>query len=148
MSTKQNPSDMEPESSLFDEEIETADTPLKPAKSAGKNGHANDMADEKILASADIADEDRELDRKVTTEYDANTLRVLEGREAVRQRPAMYIGDTGSIGLHHLFYEILDNCVDEVLAGRADEVDVTINKDRSISVRDNGNGIPTGINKA
>ncbi|HEY3329483.1 MAG TPA: DNA topoisomerase subunit B [Capsulimonadaceae bacterium] len=95
-----------------------------------------------------LADEDAGLEQKVTTEYNADSLRVLEGRDAVRHRPAMYIGDTGIKGLHHLFYEILDNCIDEVLAGRASEVDVTINEDKSISVHDNGNGIPTGINQA
>ena len=94
-------------------------------------------------AYEDHSDEDQdELSYKVTTEYNADSLRVLEGREAVRQRPAMYIGDTGSGGLHHLFYEILDNCIDEVLAGRASEVNVVINEDRSISVTDDGNGIP------
>src|ERR1700722_3039154 len=83
----------------------------------------------------------------VTSEYNADSLRLLEGVEHVRHRPAMYIGDTGQNGLHHLFYEILDNGIDEVLAGRASEIFVTVNADRSISVRDNGNGIPTGINK-
>jgi len=91
---------------------------------------------------------DEELLYNVTQNYDANSLRVLEGRDAVRQRPAMYIGDTGSNGLHHLFFEILDNCIDEVLAGRATTVDVVINPDKSISVTDDGNGIPTGINEA
>jgi DNA gyrase subunit B len=92
--------------------------------------------------------EDAGLAHVVTQEYNADSLRVLEGRDAVRHRPAMYIGDTGPKGLHHLFYEILDNCIDEVLAGRASEVDVTINEDKSVSVRDNGNGIPIGINQA
>ena len=91
---------------------------------------------------------DEELEYSVTKEYDANSLRVLEGRDAVRQRPAMYIGDTGSNGLHHLFFEILDNCIDEVLAGRASTVNVVLNADKSISVTDDGNGIPTGINEA
>jgi DNA gyrase subunit B len=91
---------------------------------------------------------DEELSHIVTKDYDANSLRVLEGRDAVRQRPAMYIGDTGSNGLHHLFFEIVDNCIDEVLAGRATTIDVVINPDKSISVRDDGNGIPTGINEA
>ncbi len=147
MSTKHTPSDMEPESSLFDGEIETTNIPLKPAESRGKNGHANGHNDDDEPMALSGADEDRELESKVTSDYTAQSMRVLEGREAVRHRPAMYIGDTGSIGLHHLFYEILDNCVDEVLAGRANEVDVTINKDLSVSVRDNGNGIPTDIKK-
>lgn len=96
---------------------------------------------------SDLNDEG-ELAHVVTAEYTADSLRVLEGREAVRHRPAMYIGDTGPKGLHHLFYEILDNCIDEVLAGRASEVEVIINPDKSVSVHDNGNGIPTGINQA
>jgi len=101
-----------------------------------------------VEALPPVADEDAGLAHLVTNEYNADSLRVLEGRDAVRHRPAMYIGDTGSKGLHHLFYEILDNCIDEVLAGRASEVEVTINADKSISVHDNGNGIPTGINQA
>jgi len=84
----------------------------------------------------------------VQADYNANSLRLLEGVEHVRQRPAMYIGDTGSNGLHHLLFEIVDNSVDEVLAGRASEIWVKINKDQSITVRDNGNGIPTDINEA
>ena len=82
----------------------------------------------------------------VTADYNADSLRVLEGVEHVRHRPAMYIGDTGTNGLHHLFYEILDNGIDEVLAGRASEIRVRMNPDKSISVHDDGNGIPTGIN--
>ncbi|MGO8673393.1 MAG: type IIA DNA topoisomerase subunit B [Capsulimonadaceae bacterium] len=81
----------------------------------------------------------------VESEYTANDIRVLEGVEHVRHRPAMYIGDTGSAGLHHLMYEIIDNSVDEVLAGYADEIWVTLHKDNTITVRDNGRGIPTGI---
>ena len=74
--------------------------------------------------------------------YDADQLIVLKGLEAVRMRPAMYIGTTGSRGLHHLFVEVVDNSIDEVLAGRADQIDVILHKDKSISVRDNGQGIP------
>jgi DNA gyrase subunit B len=84
--------------------------------------------------------------RRVTTEYNADNLRLMEGVEHVRHRPSMYIGDTGTAGLHHLMYEILDNSVDEVLAGHATEIWVTLNLDQTISVRDNGRGIPTGIN--
>ncbi len=83
----------------------------------------------------------------VTSEYTADKLRLMEGVEHVRQVPAMYIGDTGPKGLHHLMFEIVDNSVDEILAGRASEIWVTLNPDQSIAVRDNGNGIPTGINK-
>jgi DNA gyrase subunit B len=90
---------------------------------------------------------DEESISKVTAEYTANSIRLLEGVEHVRHRPAMYIGDTGQAGLHHLMYEIVDNSVDEVLAGYANEIWVTLHKDKSISVRDNGRGIPTGVNE-
>ena len=79
--------------------------------------------------------------------YSADNIQALEGMEHVRMRPSMYIGDVGERGLHHLVYEVVDNSIDEAMAGYCDTIDVWINKDNSITVKDNGRGIPVGIHK-
>src|SRR5580704_1905012 len=118
------------------DEIDQSPQPT-PAVPAGNNGNGS-AADVHMGPGAPGSAED----------YSADKIRVLEGLEAVQKRPAMYIGSTGASGLHHLVYEVVDNSIDEALAGFCDQVNVTIHIDGSVTVVDNGRGIPVDLHES
>ena len=107
-------------------------------------GLTEDFKEETITDIEAVAAGQDVFDTTNASAYDEDDIQVLEGLEAVRKRPGMYIGDTTKRGLHHLLYEIVANSVDEALAGRCDTIDVIINKDGTATVKDNGSGIPVG----
>ncbi|MFA6636280.1 MAG: DNA topoisomerase (ATP-hydrolyzing) subunit B [Candidatus Omnitrophota bacterium] len=105
------------------------------------------MTDKKGKGKMEKQKEKKKRKERDSGTYDAATIQVMEGLEAVRKRPAMYIGDTGKKGLHHLVYEVVDNSIDEVMGGYCDKIDVIMHTDESITVRDNGRGIPVDIHE-
>jgi DNA gyrase subunit B len=124
-------------------ESETQEVDLKVSKDEGFEAQENNV-DNKIGSEIITNINEREME-KGNEKYNASDLDVLEGLQAVRLRPGMYIGTTSSVGLHHLIWEIVDNGIDEALAGFCDEINVSINNDNTITVKDNGRGIPVDI---
>lgn len=131
---------------MAEKETEAVETPKTKDVAASRNG-ADSNGEGPHILDPDSENPDRPQNRKIEGSYGADDITRLDFPYSVRHRPAMYIGDTGIPGLHHLFKEIIDNSIDEVLAGHCDAIKVTLGKDYTVSVEDNGRGIPVGINK-
>ena len=148
MSEKENEKDLAAstgEVDIYFQPVENDDSDELRNLAENPRALTEDFNEESIADIEAVTAGQDEFDTSNASEYSEDDIQVLEGLEAVRKRPGMYIGDTTLRGLHHLVYEIVANSVDEALAGRCDTIDVKLNKDGSVTVKDNGSGIPVGI---